>query len=153
MWSEWVTGGLCAFCPCGLAKPRPVIWTSYGVDIHIGGKWSRTWRQKRTSSCILNKVLYDVLYQYDIHISFSHIYDALCFIVIVNEWQVGLCRTSYGVDIHIGGKWSRTRQLSFRNRWFNHHFTIDIFVYYDIHIAVFCHIATYESGTKCCFIR
>ena len=41
-WSEWVTGGLRAFCPGGLAKPHPVIRTSYQVEVHIGGKGSRT---------------------------------------------------------------------------------------------------------------
>ena len=37
MWSEWVIGGLRAFCPGGLAKLRPVIRTLYRVDVHIGG--------------------------------------------------------------------------------------------------------------------
>ena len=31
----------CIF-PDGFAKPRPVIWTSYRVDVHVGGKGSRT---------------------------------------------------------------------------------------------------------------
>ena len=30
--------------PGGLAKPRPVIRTSYRGDVHIGGKGSRTTR-------------------------------------------------------------------------------------------------------------
>ena len=35
---EWVTSGLRAFCPGGLAKPRPVVRASYWFDVQIGGK-------------------------------------------------------------------------------------------------------------------
>ena len=44
IWSVWVTGRLCAFCPGGLAKPRPVIQTLYRVDVHIGENGSRMTR-------------------------------------------------------------------------------------------------------------
>ena len=46
----WMTGGLCAIYPSGLAKPRPVIRTSYQADVHIGEKdfvWDDShWKQR-----------------------------------------------------------------------------------------------------------
>ena len=62
-----------AICSGGLAKPCPVIRTSYRVDVHIGGKGSRTRRLIRNDgSSIIS--LYNV-FVYDVHIIiFRHIH-------------------------------------------------------------------------------
>ena len=43
MWSEWVTSGLRALCPGGLAKPRPVIQTNIGLTFTLGKKKVLIW--------------------------------------------------------------------------------------------------------------
>ena len=68
-----MTGGLCVFCPGGLAKPRPVILTLYRVDVHIGGKriLHETILFQNDGSTIISLYVFafNIAVRYDVHVT------------------------------------------------------------------------------------
>ena len=70
IWMSWPVASV--RCPSELAKPHPVIWTLYRVDVHIGGSKGLVRYNSRSKNDGSTIVLLYVVSVYDVHITNFH---------------------------------------------------------------------------------